>query len=210
MGRSEAGPAILETDPPPATRAAPGRERVLAAALRLFSREGYDATPVHRIAADAEVAAGLVYYHFGDKAGLLRAIFEETLGQVEASLEAAEVAACDSPREGLDRLVRTAFATVARNQDFWRLGYQLRMQSGVKDALPGAIPLWAETIRKRVEGLLRGAGHPDPEPASRALFAAIDGAAQHFVLDPDHYPLDPVATSLVDHFTPRTQSRRTR
>ena len=203
MGGSEAGPAALETDLPSA-RAAPGRERILAEALRLFSQEGFATTPVQRIAEDAGVAVGLVYYHFGDKVGLLRAIFERSLEQVAASLDSAEAAACESPREGLDRLVRTAFATVARNQDFWKLGYQLRMQPTAADALEGAIPLWAETIRGRVEGLLRGAGPPDAESASRALFAAIDGAAQHFVLDPDHYPLDPVATSLVEHFAPRT------
>jgi AcrR family transcriptional regulator len=199
------------SDTPPAEFAAdpsPGRERILVAALRAFAHQGYATTPVRQIAEDAGVAAGLVYYHFEDKAGLLRAIFERSLDDVAASLDAADAAACESPREGLDRLVRTAFATVARNQDFWRLGYQLRMQPSAADALGGAIPLWAEEIRGRVEALLARSGHPDPVPASRALFAAIDGAAQHFVLDPDHYPLDPVATSLVDHFTPDAGRKR--
>jgi hypothetical protein len=34
------------------------------------------------------------------------------------------------------------------------------------------------------------------------LFAAIDGAAQHWVLDPDGYPLDAVGAEIVRLFAP--------
>lgn len=178
----------------------PARERILDAALALFAAHGFDATPVRRVAEEAGVASGLVYYHFTDKVGLLSAIFERSQRQVEGSLDEATRAVAEGPRAGLDRLVRTAFAAVARDMDFWRLSYQLRMQKDVDHALKGMGAERAEGIRGRLEELLRAACHPDPAPASRALFAAVDGAAQHFVLDPDHYPLDPVAVAIVDAF----------
>jgi AcrR family transcriptional regulator len=176
--------------------------RILDAALRLFAHQGFGSTPVRKIAEEADVATGLVYYHFTDKAGLLKAIFGRALAQVSDSLDEAMEGVATSPERGLDRLVRTAFGTVADHRDFWRLSYQIRMQEAVSAALGGEMGGWTEAIRGRIEALLREAGHTDPVPASRALFAAIDGAAQHFVLDPDSYPLDSVAKSLVAHFLP--------
>lgn len=188
---------------PAAPDPASASERILAAGVRLFAGRGYDATPVRRVAEEAGVATGLVYYHFTDKAGLLRAIFQRGRAQVEDSLAEAKAASADGPRSGLDRLVRTAFAAVARDPDFWRLSYQLRMQRGVSEALEEGLAESSEAIRAQLEELLRRGDHPAPVPASRALFAAVDGAAQHFVLDLDRYPLDRVAGALVDAFAPR-------
>jgi AcrR family transcriptional regulator len=183
------------------------RDRILADALRLFAAQGFDATPIRQVADEAGVATGLIYYHFGDKAGLLRAIFERSLAQVEASLDDATAAAGKGVEAGLDRLVRTALAAVARELDFWRLSYQLRMQRGVSATLEGALAGWSAEIRSRIEGILAAGHHPDPAPAAWALFAAVDGAAQHFAMDPDHYPLDPVVEALVRAFAPSPSLR---
>ncbi len=189
-----------ESNPgPPESDAA---TRILDAALRLFAHQGFGSTPVRQVAEEAGVATGLVYYHFADKAGLLKALFGRALAQVSDSLDEAMAHVATSPERGLDRLVRTAFGTVSDHRDFWRLSYQIRMQEAVSAALEGEMAGWTDAIRGRIERLLREAGHANPVPASRALFAAIDGAAQHFVLDPDCYPLDSVATSLVAHFLP--------
>lgn len=185
---------------PDPTQPPSSQDRILDAAIRRFARQGYGSTPIRQIAQDAQVATGLIHYHFQDKAGLLNALFQRSLAQVQASLDEADSASELDPLQGLDQLVRTAFAAVALDQDFWRLSYQLRMQGDVMEAMGGALQAWGQEVRKRIETLLRAARHPNPSPAAHALFAAIDGAAQHFVLDPDSYPLDPVARSLVAHF----------
>jgi len=57
------------------------RHRLLLAALRLFSEQGFAKTSTREIAraADANVAA--IRYYFGDKAGLYRAVYVEPLGR---------------------------------------------------------------------------------------------------------------------------------
>ncbi|WP_165960249.1 TetR/AcrR family transcriptional regulator [Actinocrispum wychmicini] len=49
------------------------RARIRDAALRRFGADGFAATPVRRIAADAKVSAALVVHHFGSKQGLVEA-----------------------------------------------------------------------------------------------------------------------------------------
>jgi AcrR family transcriptional regulator len=59
--------------------AAVRRERVLAAASTLMLRDGYAATTVAAIAAEAEVSPETIYKSFGGKTGLVWAMFRRAL-----------------------------------------------------------------------------------------------------------------------------------
>src|SRR6266480_5459621 len=52
---------------------------ILDAAERHFLARGYEATKVDEIAADADVAVGSIYNHFGSKEGLYAALLERAL-----------------------------------------------------------------------------------------------------------------------------------
>ena len=60
-------------------QAAATRAAVLDAARRLFVRDGYPATSMQAIAAEAGVASKTVYLAFATKSGLLRALWDLTL-----------------------------------------------------------------------------------------------------------------------------------
>lgn len=60
------------------------RERVLDAAQRLFTEDGFTATTVRRIAAAAGVSAGTVMA-VGDKDALLLAVYDRRIGAVQAA-----------------------------------------------------------------------------------------------------------------------------
>jgi len=82
------------TDPPRPSRRAEQVEAtrlaLVAAARTRFGRDGFAATSVDDVAADAGVTIGALYHHFGTKAGLFETVFEQV--QVEL-LEGAMTAA---------------------------------------------------------------------------------------------------------------------
>lgn len=181
------------------------RDRILNAALGLFARHGYAATSVRMIAGEAGISQGLLYNYFDGKDALLRAIFERSMRDVQASFELA--AGGSTPGERIERLIRGAFALVRDRLDFWRITYQLRFQPAVLDGLAGALQSWSDPIRQQLEELLTAAGAATPATEAYVLFSAIDGAAQHYALDPDHYPLDDVADALIRRFTATRQEQ---
>ncbi|MFK3737412.1 CerR family C-terminal domain-containing protein [Massilia sp. TN1-12] len=92
------------------------RERILAAALRLFVERGYASTPVRDIAqaADANVAA--IAYYFGDKAGLYRAALYEPVCALAG--DDALSAATDLPlRAALAATIRACLAPLGQGRN---------------------------------------------------------------------------------------------
>lgn len=66
--------------------AAVTRNRLLSAALVVFSRKGYAATTLNDIADEAEVTRGAIYWHFGSKAELYNALVQERFAETFAGL----------------------------------------------------------------------------------------------------------------------------
>lgn len=71
-----AAPEASDTEPVASPRGAK-REHILEAAIRVFARRGYHGARISDIAAEADIAYGLVYHYFKNKEEILRTIFEE-------------------------------------------------------------------------------------------------------------------------------------
>ena len=63
------------------------RARILASALDLFARKGYERTTFVDIAARLKLTKGAVYWHFDSKQALLLALLEEMLAKFRRQLE---------------------------------------------------------------------------------------------------------------------------
>lgn len=95
------------------------RDRVLAAARELFSRQGLESATIEAIAETAEVGPATIYRHFGDKAGLLRAFIASVSPRkrvwATAHEPSGELAA------DLEQVARAALEHMVANQDLTRL-----------------------------------------------------------------------------------------
>lgn len=177
---------------------AESRAHILQHALRLFAEHGYEQTSVRMIAQSAGVAQGLLYNYFAGKEALLRAIFEQSIADVRESFAQADQA--EHPRQALEALMRSSFAILQQNLHFWRISYGIRLQPGVLKGLGDDIQVWAGEIREKLEHYFRAAGYAQPEIEAAILFALIDGISQHYVLDPEHYPLNAIVEALIARY----------
>jgi len=190
------------------------RARILEHALTLFAERGYAATPVDAIVQAAGISPGLLYHYFPGKQAVLAALFEESLRDVRASFQAADEE--PDPGRRLGALLRAATRIMKANRAFWALSYGVRMQRDVLGDLGPMLRQWTAEIVAVLERYLRDAGWPKPKVEAALLFAQIDGLHQHFVLDPDHYPVDALTEALVIRYAepprarPRPDSRRRR
>ncbi len=178
---------------------AESRARIVASALNLFARYGYERASVRMIAQEANIAQGLLYNYFASKEELLRAIFLQGLGGVKESFALA--ASGGTPRERLERLLRGSFAILERERAFWMLFYNVRWQPVIATTLQDDLREWNELILATLGAITRDLGAADATSEATILFALIDGLGQQFVQQPDNFPTDAVIASVLARWT---------
>src|SRR5437667_6559386 len=95
------------------------RTQLVRAAIDCFARLGYQGTTIDRIARDAGVTKGAVYYHFRDKEQLLFDAVKDHVGEFERQV-LAEVTPETDTMAALRRVVDVCFfhATVSNHRRF--------------------------------------------------------------------------------------------
>src|SRR4051794_610387 len=173
---------------PPRARGGGGRTRleILEAAQRLFERDGYVATTMAAVAAEAAVALKTVYLAFETKAGLLRALWHLRLRGDEADVPIAErpwyrevIAEPDPERQlrlgahnarlvkeraaKLMRVMRDAAGTDADSAALWRRIQDdfLANQRAVVDTIEAKVALAPGLDAARAADIMWTLNHPD-------------------------------------------------
>lgn len=116
---------------PKQRRAEEKKERLMDAALKRFSEDGYHGATAKAIAADAGVATGSFYRYFKDKKALFLAVcmrLEE--GIMQGIFETGERLRREGagPREVIETLVSFSIASHRPNRDFHREVLAMQMQ----------------------------------------------------------------------------------
>lgn len=102
-----------------ARRRAGTRSQIVDAAVRLVARQGFSATSVEDIAAEAKVAKGSVYYNFESKQDILAAALAEGGQRLQDSLATAR--ADLHGRAALDALTTALLSSMQAHPDFAKL-----------------------------------------------------------------------------------------
>ena len=178
------------------------RERLLQAAVELVGAGGYAGTGVDAIAARAGVAKTAIYWHFGNKHGLLLAALERQQGAWVTELQAA-VAEAGTPAERLDRLLAHVRAGVVNQPGARTMVLSLLLEQGGDDEVRKAIRRVFVNMREALGGgfeasmpaLPQGAGHR----IAHSFVCFADGLLLDFLTDPDEARLDEGLSLLRKH-----------
>ncbi|PHP65904.1 TetR family transcriptional regulator [Zhengella mangrovi] len=126
--RSGPGRRKLEADQDAAGLVAQTRADIIAAATREFVRNGFEGASINEIAAATQTSKRMLYYHYGSKRGLYRAVLEaayERVGRREPP------AAADlSAMQALRQYAEEAFDNFRQNEDFVRLVMAENLNNG--------------------------------------------------------------------------------
>ena len=185
------------------------RERILRAAVRLFSRRGFGGPTVRAIAEDAEVALGLMYAHFESKEAVLAALMDESVLDVAQTLDDADQ---EPTAQGfVSALLRSAVPLLDAHRDAWRLGYALRHQPEVLTSLATPMKRFSAATLERLTRALGARGVPNASVEAVVLFALVDGISQQYVQGQRGYPIAAVIAAAAGHyagFTAPNQKKR--
>lgn len=98
------------------------RQRLLRAAVKQFVRRGYAAASVQAIVTEAQVTKPALYYHFGSKTGLYKALME-TAQEERLRLMQAAVRPGHTTAQKLEAMLAALFDYARRHADLLRLAF---------------------------------------------------------------------------------------
>lgn len=144
------------------------KEDILRVALEEFATNGLSGARVDEIAARTETSKRMIYYYFGDKEGLYRAVLETAYSEVRSGENELDLEGLE-PEKALRRLVEFTFDHHHRNPAFIRLvmienihhGRYITQSELIRDLNRGAIDHLEEVLdRGRRAGLFRQDADP--------------------------------------------------
>jgi len=170
------------------------RDRILRAAIKIFSRKGFFNSKVSEIARAASVADGTIYLYFKNKDDLLISLFEEKMGEVVVDVR-RRIADGGNALEKLNIFIENHMDLLEREAGLVEvLQVELRQSTKfLKDYTPVKFFEYLEIISEILEeGKREGVVRPDLNIsiARRAIFGALDELSLTYILSrkPKYHP----------------------
>ncbi|MGL4748675.1 MAG: TetR/AcrR family transcriptional regulator [Shewanella sp.] len=134
------------------------RQRLITAAVILFSERSYQTVSTREIARKAEVDAALIRYYFGSKAGLFEQMVRETLAPVLTRL--GEISTTQAPNT-IGELMQTYYRVMAPNPGLPRLIIRVLQEGDGTEAYRIMLSVFEQVLslsRQWLESTLVNAG----------------------------------------------------
>lgn len=197
ISSTRSGRGQARTRPTREQKRAANRQRLLDAALRVFSERGYHGATIEDIAEESGLSNGAVYYNFRNKEELFLALFD---ARIEARIAAVEETFGSPPAtEGEDEgQVRAAAMRGVRDIDDpreWAMFFEFVAHAGRTPAFRREFRKRSRRMRAAFAGVVErrfselGADVPiPPEQIAVAITALTHGLAVQRVTDPRAVP----------------------
>ena len=174
------------------------RERILRAAVRIFSQKGFFNSKVSEIARAAGVADGTIYLYFKNKDDLLISLFEDKMGEVVEEAR-GKVAAAFGAAARLRVFIENHMALLVREAGLVEvLQVELRQSNKfMKEYVPVKFLEYLDIISGIIEeGKGEGIFRADINPtlARRVVFGALDEVSLAYALSAKR-KYDPAASA---------------
>lgn len=171
-----------------------GKQKLFDAAMKLFESQGYFATTVQQITAEAGVSKGLVYNYFKSKEELLAGLIASTTEQMQSVAVTFESG--ESLEDSLSQFIDNYFEFLRVEKKFLKLQLTLMLMPELKDFVEKPQQKRALLLLKIITDWFKQADIHEPENKAKVFLAMLDGVALHYLSIYERYPLSAISPQL--------------
>ncbi|NOQ27251.1 MAG: TetR family transcriptional regulator [Bacteroidales bacterium] len=175
------------------------REQLIEIATKLFSKNGFENTPLSEICETANVSKGLISHHFKSKNGLLREIFMRTTNLI------VEINKSDktnlSAHERLIVLLESFFTQLESDKLFFHFNLNMIVQPSTREILNDLIKERSSFILKATQSLFDEIDTANSLVMSHMFIAELDGIAISYLGIYKDFPLEQIKKHIIKKYT---------
>lgn len=151
------------------------QQQILNSALKLFAKQGFEATSTRSIAQEAMVSEGLIFRHFENKEGLLKDLLKN--GQEKLKKLIQPIESLTHPKVILKHVISLPFNLAKEQRDYWKVFYSLRWQMNLGRGY------FLEKLSNKVTDAFKALNFSDPQSESETFMMIWDGAMMYILLN---------------------------
>ncbi|MFE3543659.1 TetR/AcrR family transcriptional regulator [Nocardia sp. NPDC059177] len=155
------------------------RTQILEAAVRVIAQDGVRGLRVDKLAATAEVSTALIYYHFKDRSGILRA----ALAHINHRAQTYTDAPATDPRARLEQMLLQELQDTADVRETSLAWGELRATAVFDPELRTPLRTTTQSWNADIESLIRAATDAStvaPADAAERLTALVEGLSERW------------------------------
>ncbi len=171
--------------------------KILDAAFRLMSRNGYDSTSISQIAKEAGVSKGLMYNYFNSKEDLIKQLINNTMEEGDRLMTSI---VSENPSETLRNIFKWFFNELRNHIEQWRFISEFMFKVDkfefVKDLVCNKMKEYVDFIGS----LLNEIGYENAREEAQLITGLFDGIGFQYLVIGKEYPLDEMEKYLIEKY----------
>lgn len=179
------------------------KEQILRAALGIATRERLEGLSTRRVAREAGLSHGLVFFHFKSKDALLVALLDWLLEEMVMPQIDSDLLRIPSALDRMLELLRREMARLLTERsrvelffDYWVMGTR---HPGIRRRIRGALESYRERLRPLAQEIVREAPERfagvSAEGLAAVVVGVIEGCAVQAMIDPDQFDIQQFMTT---------------
>lgn len=171
--------------------------KILDAAFRLMSQQGYESTSISQIAKEAGVSKGLMYNYFHSKEELLKQLIDNTMKEGDQLMNEIIL---EDPAESLANIFGWFFHELRNNMEQWRFLSEVMFKA---DKFPFVKKFVEQKMNEYVGfigHLLKEIGFENSKEEAQLIAGLFDGIGFQYLVIGKEYPLDEMEKYIIDKY----------
>lgn len=177
------------------------KEKIRAAAMELFIKQGYYATSISDIAKQAGISKGLLYNYYKGKEELLSEMVEARIKEVVEVME--EAFTLNSPSEQLEHIINGAIDNIHQKPEVHRFYLHLQTQPESDEELIKYSHLVIEENARQFEfqcKIFESMGETEPRKRSLYFSSVLQGIMLMISTYQQGFPIEEIKNQIISEF----------
>ncbi|MEB2492897.1 TetR/AcrR family transcriptional regulator [Peribacillus frigoritolerans] len=177
------------------------KEKIRAAAMELFIKQGYYATSISDIAKQAGISKGLLYNYYKGKEELLSEMVEDRIKEVAEVME--EAFTLNTPREQLEHIINGAIDNIHQKPEVHRFYLHLQTQPESDEELIKYSHLIIEENARQFEfqcKIFESMGETEPRKRSLYFSSVLQGIMLMISTYQQGFPKEEIKNQIINEF----------
>jgi AcrR family transcriptional regulator len=176
------------------------KEKILSAALDIFSRYGYHGSTIHMIARHARISKGLAYNYFFSKKEIMEFLLQKHIDRIKQVLV---MESSGTPKERFERVISEFCTIIVENERICRLIFSIILQPDIQKSFGKKNEFESEMldyILPHFQKIMKNIGCDEKKCTAEHVRIVIYGLIFYYLWEKDEAALRTSANDLLNVF----------